>query len=123
MQSVGRPHPRRFIRSAHLPIRGSRGVLIETSTLGRSAGTLSKKKEHKIVPYQKFLVCPLLMEVSCLFRLARRRVHQSNMVVRQSTAKLMASHDAWCREADPFTLAMVNWIILSDKLSTCVIEI
>ena len=117
------PPPKSFIRSAHLPIRGSRGVLIETGTLGRSAGTLSKKEEHKMVLYPKFLVCPLLMEVSWLFRLFRRGVHQSNTVVRQSTAKLMAGHDAWCRDADPFTVAIVNRIILSDKLATCLIGI
>ena len=104
-------------------MHGSHGLLMETATLGRSFRTLSEKKEHKIVPYLKFLVFPLLMEVSWLFKLARRGVHQSNTVVRQSTAKLMVSHDAWCREADLFTLAMVNRIILSDKLSTCVIEI
>jgi len=102
---------------------GSRGVLMETATLGQSAGTLSKKKEQKIVPYPKFLVCPLLMEVSWLFKLAKSGVHQSNTVVRQSTTKLMVSRDAWCREDDSFTLAMVNRIILSNKLSTCVIEI
>lgn len=117
------PPPNHFIKSAHLPICGSRGVLIETNTLGWSVGTLSKKKEHKIVPYPKFLVWPFLIEVSWLFKLARRGVHQSNTVVRQSTAKLMASHEAWCKEADPFTLAIVNRMILNDKLSTCLIGI
>lgn len=117
------PPPNRFIKSAHLPIRGSRGVLIETDTLGRSVGTISKKKENKIVPYPKFLVYPFLIEVSWLFRLARRGVHQSNTVVRQSTAKLMASREAWCKEDNPFTLAIVNRMILNDKLSTCLIGI
>jgi len=98
-------------------------VLIETDTLGWSVGTLSKKKEHKIVPYLKVLVFAFLIEVSWLFRLAIRGVHQSKTVVRHSTAKLMASHEACCKEADPFTLAIVNRMILNDKLSTCLIGI
>jgi len=97
--------------------------LIRTGTLGHSVGIFSKKKEHRIFPYPKFLVWPFLIDDSWLFKLVRRGVHQSNTVVRQSTAKLMEAHEAWCKEADPFTLAIVNMMILNDKLSTCLIGI
>jgi len=55
--------------------------------------------------------------------LFRRGMHQSNTVVRHSTTKLLNTPDASCREAGPFTRAMVNKKILKDKLSTCLIGI
>lgn len=70
------PPPSLFIKSTHLPIHVSLGLLMAEITLGRSPGSLSKKKVQGIVPYPKLLVLLFLMEVRFsflfFFRLVRR---------------------------------------------------
>ena len=122
------PPPCHGSNTAHLQTAGREAWCPRTTTQGLKLGTLSKKKEHRIVPNPKFLYVRNRQSVSCLFIQSSSVVLQSNMCAfKHWTAQFIYAQDAWCRAAELVIHPIRNTIACSDKLvlflmGTCEIE-